>query len=154
KWAAARGLQDRVSFEIKSLHSLTKEGTFDLVICTEVLQVLDDSSLGAKVLYRVLKRDGIAIISMMNTASLYGLFQWAFRRSGLRTLVRKPPLTLEQTKISRYWFGNIVSMLEGCGFRIEKTYGVSYIPFLWTIDDFLSEYCKLYSIGSTIDNLI
>ena len=154
KWVAARGLQDRVSFESKDLYSLSEGDTFDLVLCIDVLQNFDNPSLGAEVLYRMLKRGGIAIISMMNTACLFGLLRQAYRRSGLRTLLHRPPLTLDQIKYSRYWFGNIIPMLTGCGFHIEKTYGISYIPFLWTVDGFLSEYCKVYSLGSTIDNLI
>ncbi len=43
-----------------------KDEEFDIVICTEVIEYIIDPLLGLKVIYRVLKKDGLAIITTPN----------------------------------------------------------------------------------------
>jgi len=155
RWARERELENKITFQLGDLHKLSfRDGTFDLVVCSEVLEHLDDSQLGASELFRILRPNGMAIISMPNIACLFGMMQWAYRKTGLRSLLGKPPLNLHQIQHSRYWFGNIIQLLKASGFAIEKTCSTSHVPYLWTIDEFLGTVTRMPAIASKVDTTI
>jgi 2-polyprenyl-3-methyl-5-hydroxy-6-metoxy-1,4-benzoquinol methylase len=137
-WAIQRRLQDRIDFYVGDIENIDeRDSTFDLVVCSEVLEHIDEPGRGARELYRVLKPNGRAIISMPNMFCFFGLLQWAYRASGVRSLFGKPPLDNFQIQHSRYWFGNIQRILKENGFWIDRTYSTSHIPYIWKIDAFL-----------------
>jgi len=137
QWASERGLSDRIDFRTADLRDLPEpQSGFDVIVCSEVLEHLDDPSMGALKLFRALRPGGMALISMPNMACLHGLLQIAYRKSGLRSLLRKPPLDLHQLQHSRYWFGNILKILKGAGFEIVTISSINHIPFAWTLDQF------------------
>jgi len=155
KWAAARGVGHRVEFRTGDLQTMTnREGAFDLVVCSEVLEHLDQPSLGARNLYRLLKPGGVAIISMPNMACLLGAMQWCYRKSGLRALLGKPPLDLHQIQHSRYWFGNILQLLREAGFRVDKVESTSLLPLWWEIDAVLTKRLGIVTVCGRLDDLI
>ncbi len=154
QWAAARGIQDRIDFRVGDLERMTDgSDAFDLIVCSEVLEHLDCPDAGARNLHRLLKPGGVAIISMPNMACLLGLMQWSYRKSGLRALLGKPPLDLHQIQHSRYWFGNILRLLRGAGFQVEKVSSTSHIPLWWDLDAALTRFFGVDSLCSRLDCL-
>src|SRR5262249_587896 len=115
---------------------------------------LDNPIIGAKELYRILKSDGIAIISMPNMASSFGMLQWVYRKSGFRSLLGKPPLDIFQIQHSRYWFGNIMRILRDAGFQIDYACSISHVPYLWRADDFLEKLTHTYSFCTLLDTSV
>jgi 2-polyprenyl-3-methyl-5-hydroxy-6-metoxy-1,4-benzoquinol methylase len=152
QWAGVRGLQNKINFQVGDVENIDhRNSTFDLIVCSEVLEHLEHPIFGARELYRVLKPGGSAIISMPNLACLYGLLQWAYRKSGFRSLLGKPPLNLHQIQHSRYWFGNIQGLLKDNGFWIDHKYSTSHLPYLWEVDAFLEKFTTTSSITSMIE---
>jgi 2-polyprenyl-3-methyl-5-hydroxy-6-metoxy-1,4-benzoquinol methylase len=151
-WASERGLENKITFEVGDIQNINHEDSiFDLVICSEVLEHLDNPNNGARELYRVLKPNGSAIISMPNMACLFGLLQWTYRASGIRSLLGKPPLDTFQIQHSCYWFGNIQRILRDVGFQIDYKCSTSHLPYLWDLDDMLSRILKAKSVSSSLD---
>jgi 2-polyprenyl-3-methyl-5-hydroxy-6-metoxy-1,4-benzoquinol methylase len=155
QWSAARRVQDRIEFRVGDLERMNDgSDAFDLIVCSEVLEHLDQPTLGARNLYRLLKPGGVAIISMPNMACLLGAMQWCYRKSGLRALLGKPPLDLHQIQHSRYWFGNILQILREAGFRVDKVESTSLLPFWWEIDAFLTKRLGIVNLCGRLDDLI
>jgi len=153
-WASERGVQDRITFQIGDVQNIRHgDSTFDLIVCSEVLEHLEDPINGARELWRTLKDNGTAIISMPNVACLYGLLQWSYRSSGLRSLLGKPPLTQHQIQHSRFWFGNILTILKTVGFQVESIYSTAHLPYLWDVDRFFEKLVKV-SLVMNMDNLL
>jgi 2-polyprenyl-3-methyl-5-hydroxy-6-metoxy-1,4-benzoquinol methylase len=154
QWAAARGVLDRIEYKVGDLEKMSDGAdVFDLIICSEVLEHLDHPDLGARNLHRLLKPGGAAIVSMPNMACLLGAMQWCFRKSGIRTLLGKPPLDEHQIKHSRYWFGSILRLLRNAGFRVERVSGSSHLPFIWNLDAFLTRTVGAASLCGRADRL-
>jgi len=154
-WAKEKGFSGNIEFRLEDLRTINSpESAFDLIVCSEVLEHIDDSHNGAKELYRVLAKGGKAIISMPNMASLLGCMQLIFRKSGVRTLLRRPPLDHEQLQHSRFWFGNITKMLKEAGFKVEYRSSTYLIPFLWHIDNVLKPLIGDNAASYKIDHLL
>lgn len=155
QWAGERGLQNKIRFEVGDIENINwADSTFDLVVCSEVLEHLDNPTSGAGELYRVLKPNGRAIISMPNMACLFGFLQWAYRRSGIRSLLGKPPLDTFQLQHSRYWFRNIQRLLKDNGFLIDYRCSTSHFPYLWEVDAFLEKFSTITSLISRVEGAI
>lgn len=153
-WARERGVQDCITFKIGDVQNIKHgDSTFDLIVCSEVLEHLEDPAAGAREIWRTLKDNGTAIISMPNVACLYGLLEWSYRRSGLRSLLGKPPLTQHQIQHSRYWFGNILTLLRSVGFQVESIHSANHLPYLWEIDHVLEKLATA-SLAMKMDNLL
>ena len=153
-WARERGLQDRIIFQPGDVQNITHgDSTFDLIVCSEVLEHLEDPIAGAREIWRTLKGSGTAIISMPNVACLYGFLEWSYRSSGLRSLLGKPPLTQHQIQHSRYWFGNILTLLKSVGFQVESIHSANHLPYLWDIDRVLEKLAKM-SLAMKLDNYL
>ncbi len=154
-WANEKGLSDYIEFRLEDLRNINSpESVFDLIICSEVLEHIDDSPNGARELHRVLAKGGKAIISMPNMASLLGCLQLIYRKSGVRALMGRPPLDHEQLQHSRFWFGNITKMLEEAGFNVEYRCSTYMIPFLWRIDKVLRPLIGDNAASYKIDRLL
>jgi 2-polyprenyl-3-methyl-5-hydroxy-6-metoxy-1,4-benzoquinol methylase len=155
EWAHERGLQNRIMFQLGDIQKLEHDDAkFDLIVCSDVLEHLDNPIVGARELYRILKSGGRAIISMPNMASLFGALQSIYRKSGLRSFLGNPPLDLHQLQHSRYWFGNIISIIKHAGFHIDYTCSTSHVPFLWDIENFVAKRMGIHSVASSIDELL
>ena len=86
--------------------------TFDLVFCTQVLEYLPDPSVAAREIHRVLKPDGIALLSF---ASFYPRAveeeHWRFLPSGMRFVLepfRRIEIVSEGTSISGFFRASCV----------------------------------------------
>jgi len=92
-----------------------KDDVFDFVLCSEVLEHLDDPSRGASELNRVLKRGKKAIVSMPNLISYF----WMRLRviNELRNLLRDNKIEIDPHMKFPYW--RIISLLELAGLRTK-----------------------------------
>jgi 2-polyprenyl-3-methyl-5-hydroxy-6-metoxy-1,4-benzoquinol methylase len=154
EWAGERGLQNSVVFQVGDIqHINSSDSAFDLIVCSEVLEHLDTPEKGVRELYRVLKPNGIAIISMPNMGCLFGFLQWTYRKSGIRSALGKPPLDTFQIQHSRYWFGNILKLLKENGFQIGEKYSTSHLPYVWEIDALLDRFMRI-SFASRLESAI
>jgi len=151
RWAGERGMQNKIIFDVGDIQNIKQgDSTFDVVICSEVLEHLDVPNDGARELYRVLKPNGKAIVSMPNMACLFGLLQWSYRKSGIRSLLGKPPLDTFQIQHSRYWFGNIQRLLKDSGFILDGKYSTSHLPYFWEVDALLEKAVPASSITHAV----
>lgn len=155
EWAQIRNVRDNIECRVEDIRDINSpDSRFDLIICTEVLEHLDNPVEGAKELYRVLARGGTAIITMPNMASAMGCLQLIYRKSGLRALSGKPPLNEDQLQYARFWFGNITEMLRDIGFKIKYQCSTYLIPFLWNIDNILQPLMGERTASFQVDRLL
>ena len=91
------GFKDVAHFSTGDITSLDfPDGYFDAVICSGVIEYLEDEELAIKEIYRVLKPDGIAIITVPTSQRLYTLML------GLSKFVLKPFISkLKEIKYKR-----------------------------------------------------
>lgn len=76
----------KISFYVADAHKLPfKSGTFDLVICTEVLEHVDDPKRVVLEIRRVLKKNGQAIIELDSGSLLFSIvwFLWGLSRGSV-----------------------------------------------------------------------
>lgn len=149
RWAKEKRLDNKIRFRVEDIQRIdAPDNAFDVVVCSEVLEHLDEPDRGAKELFRVLKPGAKAIISMPNMGCLFGLLQWVYRGSGLRSALGKPPLDIFQVQHSRYWFGNIMALLRRNGFAIDARYSTSHLPYIWELDSAFGDSIVSRSIGN------
>lgn len=115
KSAKLIGLENRVEFSAIDFPNRVPLGTFDYILCSEVLEHLENDQLALEKLYQLLKKGGIAIISVPSeNAVLYrlGLANGFDRRVG---------------HLRRYTLEKLVAICKQSGFKIvdtRKTEGV------------------------------
>ena len=103
----------QINFITTDAHSLPfGSSAFDLVICTEVLEHVDGPDLVLQEIYRVLKKDGKAIVEM-DTGNL--LFQaiwywWTNLRQGV----------WRDSHIHRFNTEKLERVIKNSGFKIKK----------------------------------
>lgn len=105
----ALNLSKDISFSQMNFPTDTPLGEYNLIICSEVLEHLQDDNLAVKKIYNLLKSGGRIIISVpLKTAPLYelGLLKKFDKRVG---------------HLRRYFPEELVTLLEKEGFKIQKT---------------------------------
>jgi len=122
---------NNINFEVGDAMALSfPEATFDIVICTEVLEHLPDPKLCVSELFRVLKPGGLAIITTPNPENV--ILKLGRVLKAFHQMKDEPKITSEYTKdtfnISRVGYGHISvksyaeweRLFKICGFKIEK----------------------------------
>jgi ubiquinone/menaquinone biosynthesis C-methylase UbiE len=109
------------------------EGSFGLVLCSEVIEHVPEPERALKTLYRILKPGGIAIVSTPQRNSLMELSCRIAFLPGVIQLVRRiyrEPV-LETGHISLRTYGALSSSIRDSGFQIleHQKFGL-YIPVL------------------------
>ncbi len=113
--------EKKINYLIASAENLPfGKNQFDLVVCSEVLEHLDEPVKGVIEIKRVLKNKGEAIITMPNAFSYlwlrYNLVYWAGKLVGR---------DFRELKLHTQWpVWRIKRMLEGSNFKISKRAGV------------------------------
>lgn len=104
-------LYPSISFQKADAHNMPfKASTFDLVICTEVLEHVNDPKSALLEIKRVLKKDGFAIIELDSGSILFSIswFLWQKFRGGVWTHAHIHAFTVK--KLDR--------IINSCGFKI------------------------------------
>ena len=127
KWMDEKVILKNFDFIIGDIHYLPfKDMTFDIVLCLEVLEHLNNIKIGLKELHRVIKR--IGLFSIPNSLSLYYIIQ--------RVIPVVTPK--EENPHLNYNFHNIKKIITNLGFdviSIRSNLIIPIIPF-----PFLYEY--------------
>jgi SAM-dependent methyltransferase len=107
--------------------------SFDLILCSEVVEHIRESTLAIHEMYRLLKPNGILILSTPQRWSVMEVTAAIALLPGVIDLVRlvyREPI-LEMGHVNLLTEGDITSSLEEAGFRIvEKAKSGMYVPIL------------------------
>jgi len=124
-----------------------KNNTFDKIILSEVIEHIPDYKNAIKECKRVLKKEGILVITTPNWHSLYGINRLILET--IRVFIR---LIKPVKKIHPYdkWKTQkeVIKILEEEGFRINKKIGICFIPS-YTLTYYLSNQLKKIIIKTT-----
>lgn len=111
--AYGKKLYPHITFRIADAHAIPfKDETFDLAICTEVLEHVNDPKSALLEIKRVLKKGGFAIIELDSGSILFSIvwFLWRRFRGGVWTHAHLHSFTVKKLE----------KMILSCGFRIIK----------------------------------
>jgi len=120
--ALARGLRaSRCDIE-KGLSFKSNE--FDVILCTEVLEHLQNPDIVIKEIHRILKRKGEVFITVPNFYSLtYRILILKGRHKGIEY-----PHLLARTHIRNYSIQGLTELLESCELTVKKSRGIGFFP--------------------------
>lgn len=103
----------KIKFEIADAHKLPfKNGMFDLVVCTEVLEHVDDPRHVITEIKRVLKKNGRAIIELDSGSILFSTvwFLWKLSKGGV----------WNHSHLHSFNVQKLHKLLKDAGFTIEN----------------------------------
>jgi ubiquinone biosynthesis O-methyltransferase len=124
--------QARLELESRGHHNVTLEigdvtalqfgaGTFDTVICSEVIEHVPDAAGALREIYRVLKSGGRIVLSTPNRRSWYGFDRYVMWQGLLRRLWKHP---FDQWRSKE----EMCALLENAGFTIRYVATTCYVP--------------------------
>ena len=125
---------DAISLVVDDIQaSKFEEGTFGLVLCSEVLEHVPNPEIALKTIARILRPGGIAIITTPQKYSLIELSCKVAFLPGIIQLVRliyREPI-LETGHISLRSYGDFTAAISACGLKIivHKKLGL-YVPLI------------------------
>lgn len=123
-WRDKNEKHTKIDLVISDINHLPfRDMIFDLFICVEVLEHLQNIKEGLKELYKVMKTRGIGIISMPNYLSIYYIIQ---RLIPVVTPADKNPHL-------KYHFNNIKSIIADEGLKIVTTKSSLIVPIIPTL---------------------
>jgi len=98
------------------------DGSFDVVVCSEVLEHLYTPEVVLREIGRVLKQDGTVLITVPN----FGY--WRYRRDAL--LGKVPPIVADPRHLHAFDADRLRSVLERQGFSVRRITGCDGRPLL------------------------
>lgn len=129
---------------------------FDIVTTNQVIEHLHNLDNFFKELYRILKKDGQAIISTPNLCSWHNIFFMIFG-------MQLPGLHLCPIQVGNFLYGTethghiklfslraLKDIVRYYGFKIEKILGSGFYPFPRPISDLLSYFDRTHAVYLTI----
>ncbi len=119
---------DKLGFHvIETIEKLDlPESTFDGIVCSSVVEYIDNPSQAVSEFARLLKPGGLLLISVPNRLSLLRLVERALNL-GLTKLNRNPWLPYCTMSKNEYSFGSLESLLGSKGFRVK------YFIYFWPL---------------------
>lgn len=129
--------QERVAThlaDIRNISNLFPHSQFDLILCHNVLQYMDDVPMLVKALSDLLKPDGIISVVSINRYS--APYHAAFLGGNLSEAItlldsRTSKPTMFDTNIVGYSAGEINAMMKSVGIVAEKDYGIRCVCDYW-----------------------
>ncbi len=120
------GVRRRVRFDVAdlSLPGAVEDGTFDLVVCSEVLEHVPEWPAMMENLRRALAPGGHAVVTLPNRASLYGANRWLIERRNARRGLRPWPHPYDAWKRPR----EVLGVAREVGFEPVLERGACYLP--------------------------
>ena len=137
----------RVALKKGSIYSLPyPDSYFDCIICSEVLEHLDDDLAGAKELQRVLKPKGIALFSVPHQSFpfLWDPLNWVLMLFGAhipKDIWWLAGIWADHERL--YTTTSFAQVLKKAGFRTEKV--TKIVHWCWPLSHFV-----LYGIGKNL----
>jgi len=124
-----------------------KDEVFDIVVATEVIEHFVEGELFLAEAYRVLKKDGVLILTTPNRLRFYML-----HKNLLAGLARKRFVSgFTDEHLREYSPHELASILENTGFRVEKVEFIAFSPYLKIplriyklFDDFSDKFLKKF----------
>jgi glycosyltransferase involved in cell wall biosynthesis/ubiquinone/menaquinone biosynthesis C-methylase UbiE len=119
---------------------------FDYIVCSEVLEHLDDDRLAAREMMRVLKPGGTAIITVphANYPFNWDPINWMLQRlTGKHIGGRTPVSGIWYDHQRLYTREQLISLMEGAGFEVEEVRGLTHSTFPFA-------HLLLYGIGKPL----
>ncbi len=127
QWVESESVQHRVKLVRGDILNLPfKEGSFDLVICSDVLSVSGYPDRALCDMARLLKDGGVAVIAVPNYLSLFWTFIWVQQQLALLLRVKVP----EGNRFTRFSYLGIRSVIRRYGLRVDRACGIYIVPFL------------------------
>lgn len=135
-----------------------KNDEFDVAHANQVIEHLNDTDMFVSEIYRILKKDGYAIISTENLASWHNIFAlilgfmpFSLTNTTMKTADLGNPLAPhngEEFYESDSWQHQRVFTTKGLkhlfelhGFKVEKIMGAGYYPFGNSLEKFDKNHC-------------
>ena len=146
--AKEHGTDKRIKIQQGSIYELPyPDSYFDMIICSEVMEHLDDEKKGLQELRRILKKDGILLVTVPN-------YNFPFLWDPINFSLMK----LFNTHVNKdiWWLAGIwadhmrlykkdklIQLVQKCGLRVTKT--ENFLAYCWPFSHML-----LYGIGKNI----
>ena len=139
--AALAGVSARIkthTIDILSIAREFPENYFDVVLCHNVIQFVDDLEPLLEILYRVIRPGGfLSLITVNQYAQLY---QSAYLDQDLDAAYQGLNSTQQSNSIfdvdiQAYRADELIEWLELQGYKLEKHYGIGCLYFYWISDD-------------------
>jgi len=109
----ANKIYPKIEFKVADAHKIPyKKNTFDLVICTEVLEHLDSPKSAILEIKRVLKKDGLAIIELDSGNLLFSIVWYIWRKFWGKVW--------NGSHLHSFNVAKLEQMILSCGFKILK----------------------------------
>lgn len=108
-------------------HLPFKDNSFDALLMVRATHHFNDMPAVTKELYRILKKNGVAVIEVANKRTLPKIFRYWFKKSDVNPFDKKPSNLKELNKGGFYNYHPkyIEKVFEDAGFKIEKVLSVS-----------------------------
>jgi S-adenosylmethionine-dependent methyltransferase len=143
--SVAARVQERVTLhfgDVREVPRLFPEAQFDLVLCHNVIQYVDDVPGLLSGLVACLKADGLISIVSINRYSIP--YRIAFPRGDLAQALaqldaRRVKAMLFQATMICYSVSEVIDMLGGAGCVVEQDYGIRCICDYWGDNDLKSD---------------
>lgn len=103
----------QIEFKVADAHSIPyKDNFFNVVICTEVLEHVDDPWQVVMEIKRVLKRNGVAIIELDSGSWLFSIVWYLWRKSKGRIW--------NESHLHSFNVKKLDKLINSCGFKIIR----------------------------------
>ena len=131
EWAESEGIGNYVHLINCSAEFLPlRNNTFDLIVCSELIEHLDIPDNGVKEIARVLNFSGNAILTLPNLFSYYWM-RFLFGYSLLRFLGRKRSILMEKHTSFPFW--RTLGLARKNGLLVSKVTSTNIIPLPFSI---------------------
>lgn len=135
--AALAGVTHRVDTHAMDIHALDRKfpaNLFDLVLCHNLIQFVDDLQAVLESIVGMIKPDGMLSLITTNQYSLP--YQAAFLEGDLEQAYRMLDEDMHYNSVfdinvHEYRHDDIITLLEGLGLKLEKHYGIRCLYNYW-----------------------
>ena len=124
-------IKDRIDFRQEDFVNANlsyENSSFDIILSFDVIEHLLNPKIMLKEIYRLLKKDGIFIISTPNRNRLFGFFLILFRLRKFPYYPNKNTINSDpySAHITEYTLSELENLLSQTGFRIVKRHKIFY----------------------------
>jgi ubiquinone/menaquinone biosynthesis C-methylase UbiE len=130
EWAAQQRNGAGIAMSVASVTELPfPDETFDLVICTEVLEHVPDARAGLAEIFRVLRLGGTLAVSLPNVVSYFwGVERCRPVRAIARMMGRRCDDDWEFLQHLRFPFWRTLWLVRAAGFEVRRRVAVNVLP--------------------------